>query len=131
LEIVRGVDFIAVNIPAGSMEKAHDFYGITLGLEVDDPTDPDWREYDAGNATICVVADNHNVDPGDRRRNGGGGVTIALAVANIAETVASLQEKGVELRFAPNEHRRCTIAGIKDPFGNDLYLHERKDGTSG
>lgn len=131
MKIVRGVDFIAVNIPAGSMDEAHDFYGVILGLQVDDPTDPDWREYDAGNVTLCVGADNHHVDPNDRRRHGGGGVTIALAVANMADTAAKLKEKGVELRFEPNEHRPCMIAGIRDPFGNELYLHERKDGTAG
>ena len=131
MQVVRGIDFIAVNIPAGSMDEAHAFYGVKLGLPVDDPTDPDWREYDAGNVTICVVADNHPVDPGDSRRHGGGGVAIALAVVDIAATLSQLEDQSVEVRFGPSEHRPCTIAGIRDPFGNDLYLHQRKDGTAG
>lgn len=131
MRMVRGIDFVAVNIASGMMEQAHAFYGGALGLEVDDPTDPDWREYDGGNVTICVVADNHMVDPADRRRHGGGGVTIALAVADVAGTLQKLSTAGVHVRFGPNEHRPCIIAGISDPFGNEIYLHERKDGSAG
>ena len=131
MRTVRGVDFVAVNVPSGMMEEAHAFYGVALGLETDDASDPDWREYDAGNLTICVVADNHPVDPEDRRRHGGGGVALALAVADIAGTLQRLSAQGVGVRFGPTEHRPCFIAGITDPFGNELYLHARKDGSAG
>lgn len=130
---VRAVDFIAVSVPRARWQEAHDFYGGTLGLVTEDPTDDDevWTEYDAGPLTIALVRDDNTHVAVNRNGDGGSAVTIALAVQSVEAALAELQGKGVEATFGPSEYRPCYIAGILDPFGNTIFIHQRKDGTAG
>lgn len=120
---VRGVDFVAVGIPAGRMKEAHAFYGGKLGLSTDDPQGEEWAEYDTGNLTIALVKeDNPHV---------GSTVTLALAVDDVGQAVDDLKAQGIEVTFGPEEYSPCFMAALKDPFGNAIYIHQRKDGTVG
>lgn len=60
-----------------------------------------------------------------------GGASIYLAVEDVSATVEELKEKGVPIAFDPMESPVCWLAGILDPDGNLVGLHQRKDGTWG
>lgn len=63
-------------------------------------------------------------------RQGDGGGAVALAVERVAKTLQELREKGVEAEFGPSEYRPCFIAGIRDPFGNTIFLQGRDRGVA-
>lgn len=126
---IRGVDYVSVCVPLGRMEEAKAFYGGVLGLEADGIQNDSWVEYRAGGVTIGL--DSEPFLPPDTGREPGGEVRIALAVDDVAEAVRELRQKGVEADFGPAEFDPCFSAALRDPFGNIVILHHRKDGTVG
>jgi predicted enzyme related to lactoylglutathione lyase len=61
----------------------------------------------------------------------GGNATIALAVEDVWAAVEELRAKGVPVLMEPVESPVCYQASVQDPDGNQLILHQRKDGTAG
>ena len=101
---IRGTDFIYYQ--TNDIEKAIEFYRDTLGLEMYGYFEEvKWAEFNAGNA--------------------------AFAVDNLEEYVNQLEAKGVTVTIPTNETPVCHFACIKDPDGNTIWLHNRKDGTFG
>lgn len=129
---VRGIDFVAVTVPRARWAEANRFYSSTLGLGAgDEPDDDVFVEYDAGQQTIALISDDN---PHVTVRGGGtsgSAVTIALAVPDVRQAVEELRAVGVSVLFGPAEYGICFVAGIVDPLGNTIFLHQRKDGTAG
>lgn len=104
---------------------ARQFYGSTLGLpvchEMEVAPGRWWIEYDVGGPSALAVtnvvlpATNSTPSPG-----------VALEVRNYAEALERLRAAGVAITWGPNEFPVCHCCGIKDPDGNDLYLHQHK-----
>jgi catechol 2,3-dioxygenase-like lactoylglutathione lyase family enzyme len=117
---VRAVDFVAVSVP--DMATARAFYRDRLGLKETAAFGDEWVELDAGNVTIALVAEE--APPG-------GGVTLALAVPDVAEALDRLRSQGVTVLEERQEYPPCFMAAVADPFGHRIYLHQRKDGTAG
>jgi predicted enzyme related to lactoylglutathione lyase len=65
------------------------------------------------------------------QRDPGQNAAIALAVEDVAAAVEELRGKGVTVETGPHESGVCYSALIRDPDGNLLILHQRKDGTAG
>jgi len=126
---IRGADFVAICVPDGRMDEAKAFYGGVLGLPAAGISAEGWTEYEAGGLTIAL--DSEPFLPPDSGRAPEGAVRIALAVDGLEAAVADLRRKGVEPAFGPEEFDPCFMAAIRDPFGNLVLLHERKDGTAG
>ena len=120
----KAVDFIAYTV--NDMDKAEAFYRDTLGLEVSAPRgEPGTRgngymEFECGGVSIGLT----KMPPMPN-------AAMALAVDDINETIAELKAQGVEVGMEPVETGGCFIAAISDPEGNQIIIHQRKDGTFG
>jgi predicted enzyme related to lactoylglutathione lyase len=58
-------------------------------------------------------------------------VRIGFAVEDLHDAVAELRSNGIEPVLEPREFNPCFVAAVRDPFGNLIMLHQRKDGTAG
>ena len=124
---IRGTDFIYYQ--TSDVEKAIEFYRDTLGMELYGYFEEvKWAEFNAGNATFAIN-DPSAFDPEAKAQSGGG--SVAFAVDNLEEYVNQLEAKGVTVTIPTNETPVCHFACIKDPDGNTIWLHNRKDGTFG
>jgi predicted enzyme related to lactoylglutathione lyase len=121
---VRGVDFAGIAVP--DMAKAQAFYRDTLGLK---PLSEDesWGEYEAGNLTISLYAEEAAAAGEPSMRN----AILALAVEDVAAALAELRQGGTPVVQDISEYPPCYMAMVQDPFGNMIMLHQRKDGTVG
>lgn len=122
----RGVDFILISV--SDIERGRQFYGETLGLKEGSAWPPSWYEYQAGDTTIAIGTP----PPGaPQPPYDGGGVSLALAVADVKQALGELRAKGVQVLQGDDETSVCYMAMIADPDGNKIWLHQRKDGTAG
>jgi predicted enzyme related to lactoylglutathione lyase len=124
----RAMDFVYYGVT--SLEKATPFYRDTLGLKpLGKPFDGKWLEFELGGATLAIGEPPYGQPPkgGDQE----GGATVAIAVRDVRATAEELKAKGVPVTWGPEETGTCVMASIKDPDGNTLMLHQRKDGTAG
>ena len=126
---IRGVDFVAVSVPQGRMAEARAFYEGVLGLTQEGIANESWVEYRVGNVTIGLDDWPFLTPPWDRQP--AGEVRIALAVDDVGAALEELRGKGVRPAFGPSEADPCFIGAIRDPFGNIIILHRRRDGTVG
>jgi len=116
---ITGVDFITV--PTRDFEKASEFYGDVLGLELS----VRWGsmpagEFETGDLTIAVMqSDAFGLEFAPHSH------PIALRVDDVAATQAELEARGVT--FAPEtiDSGVCHMAYFSDPDGNALMLHHR------
>jgi predicted enzyme related to lactoylglutathione lyase len=104
-------------LPVRDMGNALEFYGQTLGLEVEQQEE-EWSMLRAGDGTRIAL--NSRESP-----SGGGGAVIAFRPADAIESaVESLAAKGVEVAGGVTEHPWGRVATFKDPDGNDLQFYE-------
>ena len=124
---IRGADFVYYQ--TGDLDKAIAFYRDTLQLElIGHFEDVKWAEFAVGNVTL-TLNDPSSFDANAKAQTGG--AAISLAVENVDEAMAELQEKGVTVTFPAQETPVCHVACIADPDGNNIWIHQRKDGTFG
>ena len=118
---IRAIDFVAVNV--SDMERAKRFDRDTLGMEfpIWDDT-PRWQEFQSEPVALALRED---------RQGAGSNAAVALAVEDVAAAVEELRAMGVTIEGGPFEAGVCSSALIRDPDGNLLILHQRKDGTAG
>jgi len=112
--------------PVTDVARSRRFYEQTLGLkacaEMEFAPGSWWIEYDVGGpSALCITnfklaGANHAPSPG-----------IAIELSNHDEALAAVRAAGVPVTWGPNEFPVCHSFGIKDPDGNDLYLHQRKN----
>ena len=105
--------------------RARKFYEETLGLtvcmEMEFAPGKWWLEFDIGGPSALALTNfelpgmNHGPSPG-----------VALEIANYDEALAAVRAAGIAITWGPNEFPVCHCFALKDPDGNDLYLHRRK-----
>lgn len=125
---VRAIDFVISHVT--DVKEAVRFYRDTLGVEGsfirddhfsgDGATDT-WTEFDTKPVTLAVV----------RWEQEAGRPGIALAVDDVYSAVEELRSKGVTVVMEPVDAGSCDMAWIRDPWGNLLCIHRRKDGSCG
>ena len=121
----KAVDFISYAVT--DMDKAEAFWRETLGLPVEVPRGKPgtrangYMELDAGGVAIGIVAL-------DRTQPNG---IVALAVDDVGDAVEELRGKGVTIAMEMIESPVCWMAVVADPDGNQVLLHQRKNGTAG
>ena len=118
----RAVDFVSCNVT--DMARAEAFYRDVLGLDVAIPWGGPGRrfpEFEAGGTTFSLTSLPQLP----------GGAIVALAVDDARAVVEELRGKGVQIVMEPLETRVCYMALIADPDGNQILIHQRKDGTAG
>ena len=118
MPLIKEVAFVAVAV--SDKERARKFYQETLELK---PTrtqmDGGWIEYDLGPTTIGVGC--HPAWKPSRD-----GTTVAFEVADMDEAITKLSERGVTFDIPKSETPVCWMAQFRDPDGNKLVIHKRK-----
>jgi extradiol dioxygenase family protein len=125
-EVLR-TDFVGVNVRERA--RASEFYGDTLGLDLDPRSSDEWPEFGSTNVGL-VLSTPEQKGGGEYRPEYG----VALRVADVAKTMGRLQDAGVAFEFPePYDSGVCHMAFLRDPDGNGLILHHRyapySDGT--
>lgn len=105
-------------LPVSDMDKALEFYGDTLGLDIEQQED-EWSMVVAGSVRI-------GLNGRDQESSGGeGGAVIAFAVSDdIEAAVDELKAAGVSIAGDVTEHPWGKVATFLDPDANELQLFE-------
>jgi predicted enzyme related to lactoylglutathione lyase len=116
--ITNEVAFIAIAV--SDKERARKFYQETLELKpATTAMDGAWIEYELGPVTIGVGS--HPAWKPSRD-----GTTVAFEVQNIDDAIKKLKERGVSFDIEKSETPVCWMAQFRDPDGNKLVVHQRK-----
>jgi len=115
---VEHVDFWAV--PVTDMERSTRFYAETLGLP--QTGDGGFPEFKLGDNVFLYLVDPTAIG-GEFSQ--GHGAPIALRVADVAETRAELEARGIEFVDETYDSGVCHMAPFSDPDGNRFMLHRR------
>jgi predicted enzyme related to lactoylglutathione lyase len=121
----KAVDFVSYSVT--DMDRAEAFWRELLGLDVEVARGKPgtrangYMELDAGGVAIGLVAMPQTHPNG----------IVALAVDHVGEAVEELRGKGVKIAMETIESPVCWMAVVADPDGNQVLLHQRKDGTFG
>ncbi len=104
--------------PVTDMPRAIAFYRDVLGLKQEGLESAFWVEFDVDGTTFGVGNFEQVGTPGTAQ-------SLALEVADVKAFRASLAERGVEAG-EPHELTNCWISVVRDPDGNQVWLHQRK-----
>ena len=115
---VEHVDFISV--PVTDMERSIAWYRDTLG--VPQTSEGAFPEFKLGDNVFLYLIDPKQIESEFKGPNTG---PIALRVADVAETKAELEGRGVEFLGDILDTTVCHMAGFADPDGNRFMLHRR------
>jgi catechol 2,3-dioxygenase-like lactoylglutathione lyase family enzyme len=118
--IVERTDFITV--PVTDVPRSKQFYGETLGLPCVNEGSGQWPEFQLGENVSLYLMDPTNIGQEFR---GPHTAHIALRVADVAETRAELESRGVAFDGEILDTGVCHMAFFTDPDGNQLMLHRR------
>jgi catechol 2,3-dioxygenase-like lactoylglutathione lyase family enzyme len=116
---VERVDF--VSFLTQDIARAKQFYGETLGLELESEGESD-MEFRCGQVTLDVFEPS---SIGQEFAPSPAG--LALRVADVDAARAELEAKGVVFDAGTITTNVCKQAWFKDPDGNALMLHRRFD----
>jgi predicted enzyme related to lactoylglutathione lyase len=117
--MIKEVAFVAVAV--SDKEQARKFYQETLELKpARTQMDGAWVEYDLGPVTIGVGC--HPAWKPSRE-----GTTIAFEVEDIDSAIDTLKGRGVPFDMEKIETPVCWMAQFRDPDGNKLVVHKRKE----
>src|SRR2546421_9443595 len=118
MSMIKEVAFVAIAV--SDKERARKFYQETLELKpARTQMEGAWVEYDLGPTTIGVGCDP---DWKPSRE----GTTVAFEVDDIDAAIAKLKERGVTFEMEKIETPVCFMAMFRDPDGNRLLAHKRK-----
>ena len=117
--MIKEVAFVAIAV--SDKERARKFYQETLELKPGMiAMEGAWVEYDLGPTTIGV-----GCWPGwEPSRDG---TTVAFEVEDIDGAYTKLKERGVMFDIEKTETPVCWMAQFRDPDGNKLLIHKRKE----
>ena len=129
---IRGVDLVSYRVT--DLDRSISFYRDTLGLELTYVSDSGhWAEFSVPPTTLGLWKmektpwDGVGEIPPFQPAGGG----VFLAVDDIKSAIKELEAKGVGFSLGLIEATGCWGAAIHDPDGNQVVLHQRKDGTFG
>ena len=118
--MIKEVAFIAIAVR--DKERARKFYQETLELKpASTAMEGAWVEYELGATTIGVGC--HPAWQPSRD-----GTTVAFEVHDIDATITKLKERAVTFDLEKTETPVCWMAQFRDPDGNKLVVHKRKQG---
>jgi len=116
-------DIAFVAYPVINIAHAHSFYEGVLCLKPNAPvkseTQP-WIEYDIGSGTLGIGCSPQWLPSQD-------GASVALEVEPFDAAVATLRQQQVPIIIGPMEMPGCHMVTVRDPDGNKLTLHWRKN----
>jgi catechol 2,3-dioxygenase-like lactoylglutathione lyase family enzyme len=104
--------------PVTDMERALAFYRDALGLRPDGLASDYWVEFDVDGTTFGIGNFEQVGTPGSAQ-------SLALEVADLTAFRAALAARGVDAS-EPLDLTACRISVVRDPDGNQIWLHEAK-----
>ena len=104
--------------PVTDIPRAVAFYQDVLGLKKDGLELPFWVEFDIAGATFGIGTFEQVGSPGTAQ-------SLAVEVDDMTAFRAHLAAAGYE-STEPFQTPFCFISTVKDPDGNQIYLHQRK-----
>ena len=113
---ITGVAFTAY--PVTDVSRAVAFYSDTLGLTKAGFESDFWVEFDVAGSTFGVGSFEQIGAPGSAQ-------SFALEVSDLASLRSDLIAKGCE-PTEPFETPVCFISVVRDPDGNQIFLHQSK-----
>jgi predicted enzyme related to lactoylglutathione lyase len=113
---ITGVAFTAY--PVTDMSRAVAFYSDALGLTKAGIESDFWVEFDVAGSTFGVGTFEQIGSPGSAQ-------SFALEVSDLSALRADLVAKGHE-PTEPFETPVCFISVVRDPDGNQIFLHQSK-----
>jgi catechol 2,3-dioxygenase-like lactoylglutathione lyase family enzyme len=116
--IVERTDFISV--PVTDMERSTAWYRDTLG--VPQTGEGGFPEFQLGTNVFLYLVDPAAMGGAFTAPHGS---PIALRVADVAETRAELESRGIEFAGEIYDTGVCHMAPFDDPDGNRFMLHRR------
>jgi len=116
--MIKEVAFVAIAV--SDKERARKFYQETLELKPGmTAMEGAWVEYELGAVTLGVGC--HPAWQPSRD-----GTSVAFEVDDIDVAIAKLKERGVTFEMDKTETPVCWMAQFRDPDGNKLLVHKRK-----
>lgn len=119
---VRAIDFVMFN--SRDILRTRRFYQKVFGLAKGEEWTRGWSEFATEPVSFCLNGASNE----DRWMSGS---AIAFAVDDIHAAVAACRKGGATVVHDAVETPVCWMAFIADPDGNQICLHQRKDGTAG
>lgn len=119
---VRAIDFVMFN--SRDILRTRRFYQKIFGFRKGEEWTQGWSEFDTEPVSFCL----NGASAEDRWMSG---AVIAFAVDDIGAAVAACRKGGATIVRDTVETRVCWMAFVADPDGNQICLHQRKDGTAG
>lgn len=104
--------------PVTDLARAKTFYHDALGLEPGGVATDYWFEFAVAGGTFGIGSFPQVGTPGSAQ-------SLALEVPDLATLRASLATKGIVVD-EPHELEWCSIAVVRDPDGNSIWLHQTK-----
>lgn len=113
------VDQVAFTMyPVSDMQRALTFYRDALELRPTEVANDFWAEFDVAGATFGIGTFEQVGTPGSAQ-------SLALEIDDLDGYRSRLAERGVE-SSEPHDLKNCRISVVRDPDGNQIWLHERK-----
>jgi len=104
--------------PVTDVPRAVAFYRDGLGLRQAGLDTPGWVEFEIGGETFGVGSFEQVGKPGTAQ-------SLALEVDDLPAYRSALAERGIEAS-EPHELATCWISVLRDPDGNQVWLHQAK-----
>ncbi|MEO7040572.1 MAG: VOC family protein [Candidatus Elarobacter sp.] len=104
--------------PVTDMTRALAFYRDALGLSPGELNSEAWVEFEVAGGTFGVGNFEQVGTPGSAQ-------SLALEVDDLPAFRAKLGERGIEAGEV-HELAHCRISVVRDPDGNQVWLHEAK-----
>src|ERR1700680_1988599 len=117
---VKGIAFTMY--PVTDVARAVAFYHDGLGLMKAGLDGAAWVEFEVAGGTFGVGSFEQGGKPGSAQ-------SLALEVGDLVAFCAALAQRGIEAT-APYELANCRISVVRDPDGNQVWLHESKETQS-
>jgi predicted enzyme related to lactoylglutathione lyase len=104
--------------PVSDVQRAVAFYRDVLGLTKTDFEADFWVEFDVGGVTFGIGNFEQVGKPGTAQ-------SLAVEVSDMTTARAELSARGGE-SSEPFETKICYISVVRDPDGNQIWLHQAK-----
>ncbi len=121
--MIRYKEIAFIAYPITDVARSRKFYEGVLGLQPNAPLKSEtqkWIEYDLGPGTLGIGCSEQWKPSPD-------GPSVALEVEDFDEAVATLKEHQIPFLIGPLDGPICRMVTVRDPDGNKLTLHQRKE----
>ena len=108
--------FYPVSDIAASRKFYEGFLGLKTGLQVEFGPGQWWIEYDIAGQALAIS----NALPGSPAKS------LALEIADLDGAVKAAKAEGITISQDVMEFPPCRMFMVKDPSGNEVYLHQKK-----